>query len=269
MSLTQSEIIEILKVHRLAPLRRLGQNFLVDKNIIEKVISLINQNESVVEIGPGLGALTVPVAQKAKEVIVFEKDEKIAEILENEILPPLNNVIVIKSDILRISEIEITGSYTLLANLPFYITSIVIRKFLESSKPPKKMVLMVQREVAKRICSNPPNMNLLALSVQFYAKPKIVFNVSKNSFWPSPKVDCSVLIIERDSSLKGDPVKFFRAVRAGFSHPRAQVLNNLSKELKLNKEEIKKTLLSLKIDPKRRAESLNLNEWLKLSQEIE
>ena len=250
--------------HGLNPLRSMGQNFLIDKNVIEKMVSLVDPDSIVIEVGPGLGALTFPVASVAKEVIAIEKDKKIAQILEEEIAS-LKNVRVIKEDILKFNDLP--NDYVVLSNLPFYITSIVIRKFLESNPQPKKMVLMLQREVAKRICSLPPEMNLLALSVQFYAEPKIVFPVSKNSFWPRSDIDCSILTIENFKT-KGDPERFFRLARAGFSHPRAQLLNNLSNELRLDKDYIKTALSSLGIDPRRRAETLNLEEWLKLSQEI-
>lgn len=141
--------------------------------------------------------------------------------------------------------------------------------FLENENPPQRMILMMQKEVAKRICSKPPNMSILAASVQFYSNPKIAFRVSRNSFWPSPGIDCSVMIIEKKNSLpETNPVKFFEIVKMGFSHPRAQLLNNLSKGLKSEKEEIKERMISAEIDPKRRAESLSIKEWIKLIEKL-
>jgi 16S rRNA (adenine1518-N6/adenine1519-N6)-dimethyltransferase len=158
----------------------------------------------------------------------------------------------------------------------------VIRKFLESKNPPREMILMVQKEVAQRICARPPKMNLLAVSVQFYAKPKILFYVSKNSFWPQPKVDGAALKI---SPLRGrikvgvaPPTKggeeinsklFFKIVKAGFSQPRKKIVNNLARMLELNKEKIKNWLLENKIQPKRRAESLEIKDWIKLTNYFE
>lgn len=266
---SKTKIVEILDRYDLGPLKRLGQNFLVDRNIIEKMVNLVEPGETVVEVGPGLGSLTVPTAKRVKRLIAIEKDEKIAQVLESEFLGQFDNVTLIKGDILKTEGFIPSGDYSVLANLPFYITSPIIRMFLESENPPVKMVLMMQKEVAKRICAKPPEMSILAVSVQFYAKPKILFKVSRNSFWPSPGVDCAVMVIERkDSAPKVGVESFFKVVRAGFSHPRAQLLNNLSKELRLDKEEAKKVMLSSGIDPKRRAESLSLDEWLSLTEKL-
>ena len=266
---SKTKITEILDRYDLAPLKKLGQNFLIDRNIIKKMVNLVEPDETVIEVGPGLGSLTVPTAKRVKELIAVEKDEKIVHILENEFLGQFNNVTLIKGDILETEGIIPSGNYSVLANLPFYITSPVIRMFLESKNPPIKMILMIQKEVAKRICAKPPEMSVLAVSVQFYAKPKILFKVSRNSFWPSPGVDCAVMAIERNSfPPKVGTEDFFRVVRAGFSHPRAQLLNNFSKELKLDKEKVKKAMLSSGIDPRRRAESLNLDEWLILTEKL-
>jgi len=263
-TISKSQLVAILNKHQLAPRKRLGQNFLVDGNIIKKIIALINPDEVVVEIGSGLGALTLPAAEKANRIIAFEKDIKIASAFEKEFLTKNNNILLIKEDILSSSDLLPNEDYIVLSNLPFYITSVVIRFFLENSRPPQKMILMMQKEVAQRICSRPPRMSLLAISVQFYARPKIIFNVSRRSFWPSPAVDCSVIILEkkRESMDFVNSKRFFSIVKAGFSRPRAQLLNNLSKKLKLNKEDVKKQMLAVNLSPQRRAESLTLEEWL-------
>jgi len=182
--------------------------------------------------------------------------------------------------------------YKLVANLPYYITSPVIRKFLETKNQPSEMILMVQKEVAQRICAKPPDMSLLAVSVQFYAEPKIVSYVSKGSFWPSPKVDSAIIKITPKSRLpllergiKGDftepqnppqsspyqvrgklfaeegTINFFRIVHAGFSAPRKQLAGNLSKGLKLDRKIILAVLENAKIEPERRAETLTVEEW--------
>jgi 16S rRNA (adenine1518-N6/adenine1519-N6)-dimethyltransferase len=155
------------------------------------------------------------------------------------------------------------------ANLPYYITSPVIRKFLESKKPPKLMVLMIQKEVAERICAKPPKMSKLSVFCQFYGKPEIVSFVSKKSFWPQPKVDSAILkIVPRQFPLLGSVrfrAKFAKIVKAGFAQPRKQLINNLSKSLKLSREKVKEWLKKNNIAPSQRAESLNLEDWLKLT----
>ena len=266
---SKTNIVAMLDKYNLGALKRLGQNFLVDQSIIKKMVNLVDPDDTVLEVGPGLGSLTVPTAKRVKRLIAIEKDEKMAQVLKDEFLGQFDNVTLVKGDILKNRDIIPSDEYVVLANLPFYITSRIIRGFLESDNPPSKMVLMMQKEVAERICANPPEMSILAVSVQFYAKAKIAFKVSRNSFWPSPGVDCAVMIIEkRDSVPKVETEKFFKVVRAGFSHPRAQLLNNLSKELRLDKEEIKKKMLFLGIEPKRRAETLNLDEWLSIVKKL-
>jgi 16S rRNA (adenine1518-N6/adenine1519-N6)-dimethyltransferase len=179
------------------------------------------------------------------------------------------NIKIIKADVLKIKTAALNlRKYKLIGNLPFYIVSPTIRKFLEEKCPPKEMILMVQKEVAQRICAKPPDMNLLAVSVQFYAEPKILFYVSKNSFWPRPKVDGAVLkIIPLTNTNREltDTKLFFKIVRAGFSQPRKQLVNNLSKMLKLDKEKVKNWLLKNGIQPSQRAETLNIEDWLKLT----
>ncbi|MDO8536935.1 MAG: rRNA adenine dimethyltransferase family protein, partial [bacterium] len=170
--------------------------------------------------------------------------------------------------------------YKIVANLPFYITAPVIRRFLEISDTefrPTEMILMIQKEVAQRICAKPPKMNLLAVSVQFYSKPEIIGYVSKKSFWPQPKVDAGIIKITPLIAIDKKPLRpelFFSIVKAGFSHPRKQISNNLSKELatdhlnklKLEKEMINLWLLKNKIKPERRAETLDITDWTNLAE---
>ena len=268
-------------MHNIKPLKRLGQNFLVNKGVVRKIIQTANlqPKDIVLEIGPGLGALTKKLAKRAGKVIAVEKDPRMCEILQ-ENLKDFKNVEIVRGDILKLDpkpEVKprqprvLKSSFKIVANLPFYITAPVIRKFLEAKNPPKEMVLIVQKEVAQRICAKPPRMNLLAISVQFYARPEIIAYVSKKAFWPQPKVDAAILkITPHNKSLTPDQnprlsrlnlgfsasgVKlFFKIVRAGFSHPRKQLINNLPKEIS-----------SLLPDPKQRAENLTINDWLKLT----
>jgi 16S rRNA (adenine1518-N6/adenine1519-N6)-dimethyltransferase len=274
MDLTSGVVIqELFKKYQFQPSKRFGQNFLIDKGVLRKIIEAaeISSKEVILEIGSGIGNLTQELAKKAKRVIAIEKDSKLIGILNNELrIKGVKNVKVIQRDVLKIpnSEFQIINSYKVVANLPYYIVSPVIRKFLESKVPPNEMVLMVQKEVAQRICAKLPDMSLLAVSVQFYAEPKIISFVPKTSFWPQPKVDSAIIkIIPRKSaySIGINQLLFFKIVRAGFSQPRKQILNNLSKMLKLDKETVKSWLLKTNIQPTQRAETLCIEDWIKLS----
>ncbi len=267
--LSKKEILTLLEEYDAKPLRKMGQNFLIDKNIIDKIISLVGPNDMVVEVGPGLGSITLGLEKKVKELICIEKDKKMVEILEKEIFPDNSKIKIIKGDILK-EKINIKKKYKVVANVPFYITSPIIRKFLEEKNPPEEMILLIQKEVAKRICSKPPGMNILALSVQFYAEPKILFTISRNSFWPAPNVDSAIISIKRTNQKHDiDPNLFFKIVRAGFSRPRAQLLNNISNQLKLSRDETKNILLKSDVDPIRRAETLSLKEWARVVKSYE
>jgi len=261
---------EQLKKHGVRPLKRLGQNFLINEKVADKFIEALqlSKEDIVVEVGSGTGFLTKKLSQRAKMVIAIEKDEKMAEI-SKENLGNLKNIKFIKGDVLKEADEEISklSSYKLCGNIPYYITSALIRKFLEYRKKPESMVLIIQKELAKRITASPPKMSILAVSVQFYSKPKTITYVSKKNFWPSPKVDSAIFQITPLINADEKPINadlFFKLVKAGFSHPRKKILNNLSKVLKLNKEEIRLRLVKNGVDPDRRAETLNIEEWKRL-----
>ena len=262
------DIKNILKEYEIRPSKRLGQNFLIREDIADKVLEAgeISSSDTVLEIGPGLGSLTFKLAASAKKVIAIEKDKRMADILKKSINNP--NAEIIRGDILKfdINDLGLRG-YKIISNLPYCISSPVIRKFLEEKKKPELMVLMLQKEVAQRIKAKPPFMNILAVSVQIYAQVEIEEYVSKKSFWPEPKVDSAIVkIIIKDNYLK--EIKnidmFFKIVKAGFSHPRKQILNNFSKVLKLEKKDIEEWLKENNIDSKRRAQTLKIEEWLAL-----
>lgn len=265
-----SFIKNLLKKYGIKPSRGLGQNFLIDKGVVKKVIEAaeLSSEDIVLEIGPGLGNLTQELTKRVGSVIAVEKDEKMVEILR-ENLKDFKNLEIIQGDILK-SEVPSLKSqrYKIVANLPFYLTAPVIRKFLEIENPPKEMVLMVQKEVGQKICAKPPKMSILAVSVQFYAMPKIIAYISKKSFWPQPKVDSTIIKISnlKTQNLKLNKDLFFKIVKAGFSHPRKQLINNLSGGLKLDKEKIKNWLWENNIQSNQRAETLNVEEWIKLTE---
>ena len=266
-----SDIKNLLLKYETRPSKGLGQNFLIDENILEKIIESaeIKPTDTILEVGPGIGTLTRALAQKAGKVIAVEKDETMVEVLK-ETLKDFKNVEVINADILTY-EPEVKN-YKLVANIPYYLTAPLIRKFLEAKIQPEFMVLMLQKEVAQRICSNPPDMSLLAVSVQFYAVPKIVAHVSKNCFWPAPKIDSAVIKItpQKNSALeKISAEHFFKVVKAGFSHPRKQLAGNLSVALELSKETTASWLLKNKINPTQRAETLSISDWQKLTDSLD
>lgn len=259
-----------LKNNEVKPNKILGQNFLIDKKVLKGVVDAgnLSPKDTILEIGPGTGILTQELAQKAKKVIAVEKDSQMVEILEEK-FQESKNVKIIKGDILKmVSDPRLlTSDYKIVANIPYYLTSALIRNFLESRKQPKLMVLMLQKEVAERIVAKPPDMSLLAVSVQFYADAKIVGYVPRGSFWPVPKVDSAIIKIEPRIYTDRKRINtdtFFKIVKAGFLQPRKQLLNNLTKGLRADKEKIKSWLLKNKIEPTRRAETLSIQDWINL-----
>lgn len=269
-----------LENYGIKPNKIMGQNFLINRGVVKKIIETaeLKKTDTVLEIGPGLGALTKELARTfakltqnknakpRKKVIAVEKDKELTKILNHELgIMNIGNVEIIEGDILKLTtnDLRVTTNYKVVANLPYYITSPVIRKFLEVETPPKLMMLMVQKEVAKRICSRPPNMSILSVAVQFYAEPKIVKIVKKDSFWPKPNVDSAILKINPLINTKNKQIntkQFFKVIKAGFSSPRKQLKNNLKKILN------KKEMFHVKrfIDLSRRAESLSIDEWIKI-----
>ena len=299
MDLTSPKIIkELLKKYQTGPNKGLGQNFLIDKNVLEKIIATadIQKNETILEVGPGIGTLTQELATRLRQgfgearenggqVVAIEKDEKMVEILA-ETLKEYKNVKIIQGDVLSCHsglDPESTSSfcldsrlrgndssaYKVVANIPYYLTSPLIRKFLESKNQPSEIVLLLQKEVAQRICAVPPKMSLLAVSVQFYASAKIISYVSKNCFWPAPKVDSAIIKITPHSRHceAGEAQRsnlFFKIVKAGFIQPRKQLAGNLSKTLKIEKSKVEEWLKKNNISPTQRAETLSVNDWIKL-----
>lgn len=289
MNLSSKKTIkELLQEYQTKPIKRLGQNFLVDKKIITKITETadLKPDDTILEVGPGIGTLTQEIAKRAGKIIVVEKDPKMVEILK-ETLENYNNVEIIQGDILKIKNLFCkircatisqnekvkSQNYKIVANLPFYLTAPVIRQFLESAEnyPPQIMVLIVQKEVAQRICAKPPKMSILAVSVQFYAEVKIISYISKKSFWPQPKVDSAIIKIIPHQFYTISHLlceQFFKIVKAGFSQPRKQLANNLSKKLKIDKIKIIEWLLKNNIQPTQRAETLTVEDWLKLTKHL-
>lgn len=259
--------------------KTLGQHFLANKGIIEKIIlaSELEKNDTVLEIGPGLGALTFELSKRAGKVTAVEKDKKLAGILKEKLAEhKISNVEIIEGDILKIinslsHQLKVDGvkSYKLVANIPYYLTSHLIRILLELENKPENIILMIQKEVAQRICATDNKESLLSLSVKFYAEPKILFYVSKGSFMPAPKIDSAVIeITPKKSSAPIEPDKFFTVVKAGFSAPKKMLIGNLAKKLKIEKSALENVFTELSIDYKIRAGKLNLDQWVQLAKNI-
>lgn len=262
----------LLKRYNLRAHKGLGQNFLQDPLALEKIISAaeIQPSDTVLEIGPGLGSLTRYLAVSAKEVVAVELDENLLPPLKA-VLSPHQNIRLIQGDILKLSlkDLNLENDYIVVANIPYYITSAVIRHLLESESKPRRMVLTVQKEVAQRICAEPGHMSLLALSVQIYGKPRIAGHIPANAFFPAPKVDSAVLIVDIYTSprIKEELLNaFFKLIKAGFGQKRKTLRNSLSSGLYISPTETANLLTQVNIDPQRRAETLSIEEWEKLSE---
>lgn len=261
----------LLEYYKLVPKKGLGQNFLHDPNALEKIVSLaeLMPEDTVVEIGPGTGALTTRLAEAARHVVSIEIDERLRPILERE-LAPYKNVLLVFEDILQVDVAKLVGTkpFVVVANVPYYITSAILRHLLDSRHRPRRLVLTIQTEVAERIIAQPDDMSLLAVSVQFYGKPQIVARLNPAVFWPRPEVDSAVLRIDTYTKPPVDVPDedvFFQVVRAGFSQKRKQIKNAISGGLRLKASEAESLLLSANLDPKRRAETLTLEEWAALT----
>jgi 16S rRNA (adenine1518-N6/adenine1519-N6)-dimethyltransferase len=264
-----TQIKTLLKKYGVFPSKKLGQNFLINKNFLRKIAEIAEiEGESVLEIGAGIGNLTEKLVKRAKKVLVVEKDKRMIRILKEK-FKNFRNVEIIEGDIRDCLEklSKKLKNFKIVANIPYYLTSNLLRRIFELENKPKEIILMVQKEVAQRIVAKAPEMNLLAISVQLEAKPKIICYVSRNCFWPKPKVDSAIIKISSIKSQMSKPEKdlFFKIVKSGFSHPRKKLINNFSKKLKLDKEKIKKWLIQNKISLNVRAENLSLKDWLNLT----
>ncbi|MBA7469546.1 Ribosomal RNA small subunit methyltransferase A [subsurface metagenome] len=264
--------------------KNLGQHFLIDEEVLKLITSAaeLTPTDVIMEIGPGLGVLTKELARQSGGVIAIELDSKLAAILK-QALASFNNVTIINEDILHIDPATLLQeqratfpagiinpfSYKVVANLPYYITSPVLRHFLEASFKPQIMVVMVQKEVAEVITARPGQMSMLSISVQFYGEPTIISYVPARCFYPAPEVDSAILKINLYSQPPvevTDKESFFELVRAGFSAPRKQIANSLVQGLELPKADVLSLLGKANIMLRRRAETLTLDEWAKLWQ---
>ena len=266
----QQPISAILKKHGLLPDKSLGQNFLTDPSILEKItrIAGVTDKNIVLEVGAGLGHLTAQLAKSAEQVVAVELDERFIPVLE-ENLAEYQNIRIIQGDILSLNPQDLVqeNNYLVVANIPYYITSRIIRNLLESELKPTRIILTIQYEVAQRICAKSGKMSLLSLSVLIYGEPSLEMRIPAGAFFPLPKVDSAVVLVNLypepllDEKMRG---KFFEIIKAGFLHKRKTLRNSLSKGLAWTPSEVEKLLLESGIDPQRRAETLSMDEWFEL-----
>ncbi len=267
------DIPGLLRHYGLRPDKSLGQNFLVETGALNQVVDAagIQAGEDVLEIGAGLGSLTVLLAARARQVIAVELDNDLIAPL-GEILAPCSNVSLVHGDILALDPANLMAGarqpggppYRVVANIPYYITSALIRHLLEAACPPLSLTLTVQREVAERICAEPGEMSLLALSVQVYGLPRIAARIPAGAFYPAPKVDSAVIQVEiypQPLVPRASLPVFFRLAKAGFSQKRKTLRNALAGGMHWPPQEAEARLNAAGIQPQRRAETVSIAEW--------
>jgi 16S rRNA (adenine1518-N6/adenine1519-N6)-dimethyltransferase len=260
------------------PKKSLGQHFMAEPAALRRLVDAarLDPGDVVLEIGPGLGALTDRLAEKARRLVAVEIDGRVIPYLQNR-YQAFPNVEVIHADILALDLEELLGSdarsYKVVANLPYYVTSPILRHLLEGSSPPSLIVVTTQLEVARRMAAQPGEMSLLAVGIQFYGRPEIVSRLKPGVFYPRPEVESAIVRITphpASSPLPADERgRFFQVVRAGFGQPRKQLHNTLSAGLGIDRAAAARWLEQAKVDPRRRAETLSVDEWLALYRVVE
>ncbi len=269
-----SETRGLLRRFGLRARKGLGQHFLVDGKVLRQIITAaeLSPDDTVIEVGPGLGVLTAELARRAGRVIAIELDDKLAANLRTS-LAHFRNVTIIGDNVLNIDpeallrEQGLQPTYKVVANLPYYITSPALRHFLEASVKPQTRVVMVQKEVARAIAAEPGQRSVLSISVQFYGRPRVVSYVPAAAFYPAPEIDSAILRIDiypQPPVAVTDVASFFGLVRAGFAAPRKQIANSLAQGMGIAKGAALTLLEKAKLDPQRRAETLTLDEWAEL-----
>ncbi|OGN18849.1 MAG: ribosomal RNA small subunit methyltransferase A [Candidatus Yanofskybacteria bacterium RIFCSPHIGHO2_12_FULL_45_19b] len=257
--------------------KSLGQNWLIDPEAHEKIIATLapQVGETILEVGPGTGLLTRHLVNSGANIVAIEKDE----VLASQLAKKFPTVKIITGDILKLDIETLIGNwkmengkscYKVVGNIPYYLTSHLIRLALEEWPQPQRIVFLVQQEVAERAVAKPPHANLLSLSIEYYATASIVGLVNRSSFDPMPEVDSAILKIQPDNrQLTIDyRRKFFRLLHIGFASKRKQLVNNLSVGLKIDKDEIVKIIKNAGLDPQIRPENLSFEQWNKLVHKV-
>ena|SRR3989339_810306 len=269
----REETKKLCDFYNIKPVRTRGQNFLITEAVYDAVLSSaeLTKEDTVLEVGPGLGFLTERLAKNCQKVIAVELDDKLAMVLGERLKEcKAKNVRIINTNILDLIpeignwKLEI-GNFKIVANLPYNITSIFLRKVYELKNKPEMMVLMLQKEVAERIAARAGQMSLLAVSVQFYAEAKIIGYVPRHNFWPEPAVDSAIIKLEtRSKKPEADEKKFFQLVRIGFSSKRKMLKNNLASGYQIGVDRAVEIVKKAGFSEKIRAQELSIADWLKL-----
>lgn len=272
---SRKEWARIIDTIGIRPSKGMGQNFLFERGIVQRMVKTagITKDDLVIEVGPGLGILTDELLRKAGEVRAIELDRILAAHIRHT-FKDVPNFTLFEGDALSIDLNDIVPAdrpYVLAANLPYAVGSAVLRRFLELPHPPTKLTTMVQREVAERIIASPPDMSVLGVAAQFYSTPRIAFIVSPTVFMPPPKVESAVIVFHlRKQPLlpHADHKRFFTVVNAGFRHKRKMVANSMADEIRLPKAEVTEWIEAAGIAPTRRAETLSVEEWVTLTKHV-
>lgn len=260
---------ELLRGLGITPSKALGQHFLHDRKIVERIVreSGVGAADLVVEIGPGLGILTRQLARTVQRTIVIEKDSRLAEALR------ILGVEVVEADALDVDYSAFADGepWHVVSNLPYSVGTAIVQRLQESENPPQTLTLMLQREVVDRMTARPPDMNLLATGVQFHGVPKTLFRVGKGAFVPPPNVESAIVRIETRSQPllpRDEQPELFRIIRAGFAQPRKQLINNLVHGLGIDRSSASSALVAAGIDPTARPERLDVPDWIALYREL-
>lgn len=247
--------------------KHLGQHWLFDGPSLQAIIDAagLKPTDTVLEVGPGRGPLTEQLSQTVKQVVAVEKDEDLVPTLKVQFILQ-ENVEIVQADIMYYDLSELPAGYKVVANIPYYLTSAIIRLLMESNNPPSSLVLLIQKEVAERICAKPGQMSVLAVSVQLYAKAEYISTVTKDKFQPPPKVDSAILRLTRLTEPKIDvePEKFMRLVKAGFGEKRKTIRNSMAGGLRMNAGEVGMLLKKAGISDTARAQELSFEQWYQL-----
>jgi 16S rRNA (adenine1518-N6/adenine1519-N6)-dimethyltransferase len=269
------ELRHLLIAHGMRPNKAFGQNFLIDRTVLDSIVQAaeITSEDTLLEVGAGTGVLTRELAQQAKRVVAVELERDMLTLLADT-TRMYKNVELVARDLLFFNPTDFFGqtAYKLVANLPYYITAPTFRHFLESANPPRLLVVMVQWEVAQRIIAEPGDLSLLGISIQFYGKPEIIARVPAKAFYPAPKVDSAILrvnVYDHVPLTLAERDRFFKVVKAGFSEKRKQIHNSLTHGLHYKNEQIRLWLQKAQIEASRRAETLSIEEWINLWKAIE
>jgi 16S rRNA (adenine1518-N6/adenine1519-N6)-dimethyltransferase len=269
MDLTNpSDVRVALQLAGLKASKGLGQHFLVDRPSLEAMLAAgeLNPEDTVLEIGPGLGVMTTPLTQTVHQVVVVEQDPALARLLEQD-APP--NLRVVQGDIMQFDLTTLPLGYKVVANIPYYLTSGLLRRLLEATNRPQLLALLIQKEVAQRVAAKPGKMSTLAFSVQYYGQPQLLQLVPRHLFWPPPKVDSAILQVRvtDQPAFAADRDKLFRLVKAGFGEKRKMLKNSLAGGLNMGMELAARLIEEAQLPANARAQELSLPEWERLYRE--